>query len=252
MDEHANESLRTRVRRQVLELVNRMDLEHGTRLLSENQLAAKFQVSRSTIRAVLTELDTEGKVIRRHGSGTYVNPQALNVETTLYPSVNMYDLIRKNGYKPSIRILNTKKALAGERGKMLNLLSFEPVIENYSVYCADGVTCMYCVDCMDAGLISKENWENLKTADTSIYESIRRLAGISIEWDIIRVRSSDNVKIPELNECFSIPDGKIKSVVHLEISNFTRENHPVLLGNIYIDTEKIELNIVRDLGGRKR
>ena len=44
--------LRERVRAQLLELISEMDLTVNTRLLSEGQLAAKFQVSRSTIRTV--------------------------------------------------------------------------------------------------------------------------------------------------------------------------------------------------------
>lgn len=77
--------LRERVRAQLLELISEMDLTVNTRLLSEGQLAAKFQVSRSTIRTVLSDLEVEGKVIRRQGSGTYVNSQAIQVNTTLYP-----------------------------------------------------------------------------------------------------------------------------------------------------------------------
>lgn len=59
--------LRERVRAQLLELISEMDLTVNTRLLSEGQLAAKFQVSRSTIRTVLSDLEVEGKVIRRQG-----------------------------------------------------------------------------------------------------------------------------------------------------------------------------------------
>ena len=55
--------LRERVRAQLLELISEMDLTVNTRLLSEGQLAAKFQVSRSTIRTVLSDLEVEGKVI---------------------------------------------------------------------------------------------------------------------------------------------------------------------------------------------
>lgn len=60
--------LRERVRAQLLELISEMDLTVNTRLLSEGQLAAKFQVSRSTIRTVLSDLEVEGKVIRRQGT----------------------------------------------------------------------------------------------------------------------------------------------------------------------------------------
>ena len=80
--------LRERVRAQLLELISEMDLTVNTRLLSEGQLAAKFQVSRSTIRTVLSDLEVEGKVIRRQGSGTYVNSQAIQVNTTQYPRID--------------------------------------------------------------------------------------------------------------------------------------------------------------------
>lgn len=53
--------LRERVRAQLLELISEMDLTVNTRLLSEGQLAAKFQVSRSTIRTVLSDLEVEGQ-----------------------------------------------------------------------------------------------------------------------------------------------------------------------------------------------
>ena len=51
--------LRERVRAQLLELISEMDLTVNTRLLSEGQLAAKFQVSRSTIRTS----DSSGKAV---------------------------------------------------------------------------------------------------------------------------------------------------------------------------------------------
>lgn len=90
-------SLRERVREQFLELIGHMDFGYSTRLLSENQLATKFQVSCSTIRAVLSELELVGKVICRRGSGTYVNPTALHVETRLYPQPEDFVLPRYAG-----------------------------------------------------------------------------------------------------------------------------------------------------------
>ena len=240
-------NLRARVRAQVLELIGRMDFEFSTRLLSENQLAAKFQVSRSTIRAVLTELEVEGKVIRRHGSGTYVNPPALGVETTIYPRVNMHDLIVKNGFEPFLKILEVREVPAGDRGPKLNIFPFDRVFEVHSTYLADGKPCMYCVDCTDTRTFSTMDWHEYQKVQGSIYDYIRKTAGIDITWDIISIRASDSDQVPALRECFSLPQGAVKSVDHLEITNFDNTNRPVLLGNIYVDTDLIHLNIVRDL-----
>ncbi|SFQ03125.1 GntR family transcriptional regulator [Oscillibacter sp. PC13] len=241
------QSLQERVRQQIMELIHRMDFEYSTRLLSENQLAAKFQVSRSTIRAVLMELETEGKIIRRHGSGTYVNPPALDVETTIYPRVNMYDLIRKNGYEPSLKILSVRDGPAGERAQKLNLFPFDWITEIHSIYQADGHPCMYCIDCVDAKRFTDMDWKKHEDYPGSIYDFIRQSVGVDITWDIINIQAAHSGQIPALQECFSVPKGENKPVVRLEITNFDNRNQPSLLGNIYIDTDLIRLNIVRDL-----
>ncbi|MEG2176169.1 MAG: GntR family transcriptional regulator [Oscillibacter sp.] len=240
-------NLRGRVRQQLLELIGRMDFEYSTRLLSENQLAAKFQVSRSTIRAVLAALESEGKIIRRHGSGTYVNPPALGVETTLYPRVNMYDLILKNGYRPTMDVLFQQDLPAEDRGHKLNLFPFDRVTEVHSIYRGDGKPCMYCIDTVDARRFSGVDWKEHEKMPGSIYDYIRMAAHVDITWDIINIRAADSDQLPVLRECFSVPEGTVKSVVLLEITNFDSANQPALLGNIYIDTDLIRLNIVRDL-----
>lgn len=245
--EQNGQSLRDRVRQQILELIRHMDFEYSTRLLSENHLAAKFQVSRSTIRAVLAELETEGKIIRRHGSGTYVNPQALDVMSTIYPSVNVYDMIRKNGYVPSQNVLSFQDVPADQYGTALNLPPFHRITEVHTVYSADGRPCMYCIDRVDASRFLNTNWKLIEQFQGSIYDFIRREANVDIAWDIINIRASDTDQLPVLRSCFSVPAGQVKPVVRLEITNFDSQNQPALLGNIYVDTDLIRLNIVRDL-----
>lgn len=51
----------------------------GGRLLSEDELAAEFEVSRATIRQAVGELVMEGLVVRRQGRGTYVEARDRNV-----------------------------------------------------------------------------------------------------------------------------------------------------------------------------
>jgi GntR family transcriptional regulator len=51
----------------------------GGKLLSEDELAAEFEVSRATIRQAVGELVMEGRVVRRQGRGTYVEARDPNV-----------------------------------------------------------------------------------------------------------------------------------------------------------------------------
>ena len=45
----------------------------GDKLTSENTLAEEFNISRQTVRQAIGTLETEGILVRRRGSGTYIN-----------------------------------------------------------------------------------------------------------------------------------------------------------------------------------
>src|SRR5574342_793022 len=47
-------------------------LKRGEKLLSEQELASRFGVSRMTVRQSIAELIDEGLLYRRHGVGTFV------------------------------------------------------------------------------------------------------------------------------------------------------------------------------------
>ena len=51
----------------------------GGRLLSEDELAAEFEVSRATIRQAIGQLVMERRVVRRQGRGTYVEERDSSV-----------------------------------------------------------------------------------------------------------------------------------------------------------------------------
>ena len=53
-------------------LIESGELHRGDRLYSEHALCMKFQVSRQTARQALKELEAEGLIERRRGSGTYI------------------------------------------------------------------------------------------------------------------------------------------------------------------------------------
>lgn len=246
--ETPEQDLHSEVRQALLDLIGRMNLSVSTRMLSEKQLAAKLQVSRATIRTVLADLEAEGKIIRRQGSGTYVNPQALHVKGTLYPLVNFLELIEQNGYASGVKILSVRDLPAGNRAAKMDLLPQTPITEITSIYTADGRPCMYCVDCVESERLRRLDWYEREQYDGSIYEFMQQEADVRIENDIINIRASHSGLVPELARVFSVPSGEIKPVVKLEMVNFDKNNHIALLGNIYVDCDLIQLNIVRPIG----
>jgi len=68
-------------RAQVLDLIERLGV--GTAIPSERQLSADLGVSRLTLRAALDDLAREGYLVRRRGSGTYVQQPKISQELTI-------------------------------------------------------------------------------------------------------------------------------------------------------------------------
>lgn len=57
----------------LIEMIESQELKAGDRISSENELAARFEISRSTVRQAVGELVSEGFIIKKQGQGTFVN-----------------------------------------------------------------------------------------------------------------------------------------------------------------------------------
>lgn len=74
----------------------------GAVLPSERELAERFGVARMTLRQAVSELVLEGKLQRRHGSGTYVMPPKLVQPLSL---VSLSEGIRRQGATPGRKLV---------------------------------------------------------------------------------------------------------------------------------------------------
>src|SRR5690554_1844772 len=82
---------RRAVRRELLAMLD--ELEVGDALPSERRLAEELGVSRPTLRAAIDRLVAEGRLERRHGSGTYVAEPRIAVPLTMTSFTE--DMIRR-------------------------------------------------------------------------------------------------------------------------------------------------------------
>lgn len=72
---------------QLHRLIERGKLKAGDRLPSERELAEIFRVSRTSVREAIKTLETEGFVITRPGSGTFI--AAVDVEALIQPLASL-------------------------------------------------------------------------------------------------------------------------------------------------------------------
>lgn len=86
-------------------LAQRLAAEGVSRLPAEDQLAQETGFSRPTVRSALLALQKEGKVLRQHGVGTFVNRHALGIRANLADDQSFLSVIEEAGYEPYLDIV---------------------------------------------------------------------------------------------------------------------------------------------------
>jgi GntR family transcriptional regulator len=99
----------------------------GGRLPSEPELVREYGVSRITVRQALDEMEAEGRVVRRHGKGTYVVEPP--IEQELVRLTDFVEDMQQAGLNPSSRVLAFEHKPAGPAiAKALNVLNGTEVV----------------------------------------------------------------------------------------------------------------------------
>ena len=89
----------------IREKINSNEYVFGLALPSERELAKSFDVSRSLVRSAIEQLCAEGILKKYHGKGTYIMLKDIDDSSKHFKG--MSELLKKAGYDPSSKILNT-------------------------------------------------------------------------------------------------------------------------------------------------
>lgn len=109
----------------------------GDRLPSEPELIREYGVSRITVRQALDELEAEGRVVRRHGKGTYVAEP--RIEQELVRLTDFVEDMQQAGLHPSSRVLAFEHEPARPAiANALNIMSGTEVVRVDRLRLAEG------------------------------------------------------------------------------------------------------------------
>jgi GntR family transcriptional regulator len=160
-------------RAQVMDLIERLGV--GTAIPSERQLSADLGVSRLTLRAALDDLAREGYLVRRRGSGTYVQQPKISQHLTM---TSFSEDMRRRGMAPSSKTLSLTRQLAGARlGRFLNVSPGEEIVVVKRLRLADGVSMAIETLHVPASVVPAVEPTDL---EGSFYELLRTRYGIEI------------------------------------------------------------------------
>jgi GntR family transcriptional regulator len=155
-------------------------LSAGDRLPSEPRLAEELGVSRVSTRTALAQLESEGLISRRRGSGTYVNSVRPLVRS-LHQNLGAEQLISSTGHVPGVSEMSWRQSGADEEvAQRLDLKVGEPVIHLYRVRTSDGTPVTVEHDFFPASLLPDQSF-NL---GSSLYSFLSTVCGIEISFGI--------------------------------------------------------------------
>lgn len=158
----------------------------GDRLPSEPTLAEQVGVSRVSIRSALAQLESEGLVSRRHGSGTYVNSVRPLVRS-LHHNVGSDQLISSRGHVPGIAQMTWRETVADDEvASRLGMEAGTPVIELFRVRTSDGEPVTIEQDWFPMSLLPPEP-VNL---GSSLYAFLSSVCGVEITFGIATLEPS--------------------------------------------------------------
>lgn len=122
------------IRDEILDLVS--ELTVGDALPPERVLAPQLAVSRMTLRRAVEELVREGRLVRRHGAGTFVAGPKIDQGLAV---TSFSEDMRRRGAVPSSETLEVGQVFAGAHlGRRLEISPGDQVVRVVRLRLADG------------------------------------------------------------------------------------------------------------------
>ena len=209
----------------------------GDKLPNEDDLAARFDVSRATIREAVRGLVDSGYLSRVHGSGTFVTgiPRG---EHALETSLSYTKMITAAGAEPGIKILGVKVVEPEEA--VANRLSMQieaEVLRVERVRTADGRPVVYSVDQIPWELISDTD---IHAIDPSLHTV---LANHGYEVRSATARLAPVVASARLARMLDVPRGT--PLQHFDQTDFDGSGRAVMVSWEWHTSDVFELRVNR-------
>jgi GntR family transcriptional regulator len=150
-------------------------LAPGSRLETEQELMARYEVSRATVRQALAGLVNDGLVEIRRGLGTYVRRAAMEHRLGGFYSYSRE--IERHGMRPGTRVRSVRVEQAGQRvAAVLELDAGDPVVALSRVRLADDEAIV-----TETSYLPAERFGGLERLDfgrRSLYETLTTEFGV--------------------------------------------------------------------------
>lgn len=236
-------NLSSSVKHYLYNYIQNADLNGNKKLPPENVISQKLGVSRVTVRRALDELEKEGMVLRIHGRGTFINPEAASIQVNLMPGEEFSSLIKKCGYTPTVEVQSIQRGRPDdETAKVLQMDSQDEIYTIEKLFFADGHPAIVSMDRFPAAFVEGElTVEEMSRKST--FAVLKERAGCVIVRDKIQIETLGRKTAAE-----QVPSGarmECESILVFRGINYSQDNEPVIYDTEYYDTRYIPFSLMR-------
>lgn len=201
---------------------------HCQYLPRENTLANTMGISRTQLRDILSVLECEGFISRRHGVGSIINRHVLNVKTRLDMEQDFLSMIHSGGHTPAVSFARSGEATASAaEAARLGLTEGDRLVRFSKLYTADKKPAIYCEDLIGASCVKEPYTE--KDLKEPVFTFLQKFCSINCYMDLAELHS--RTADARLAEILNIPQGT--SLLYIREVDYDIEGKPVLLSQQY-------------------
>ena len=198
------------------------------RLPRESVLAERLGISRTQLRDILSSIEREGFITRRHGVGTIINRHVFEAHTRMDIEVEFLDMIRQNGYRADVTFVRVSEDLANEKiASRLHIAEGSPILRITRLCTADELPAIYCEDVIEKALAKGEY--TIEDFKQPIFHFLQEFCSIVPYMDLTDVRPV--VADERLAEIFQVSVGS--PLLNMDEVDYDIDGRPVLCSNEY-------------------
>ena len=211
--------------------------EVGDQLPNEDEIAARFAVSRATVREAVRSLVEAGYLVRRHGTGTFVTATSRH-RHTLNANLSYTAMIRQAGLKPGRRLLRKLvRPASAEEAAPLGIGPGEPLALIERIRTGDDKPVVYSIDRIPVSVLGDAV---AAVGDGSLYELLEDL-GSPVRSAFASLRPV--VAGTHLSRLLAVRVGS--PLQHIEQVDFDEVGNPVMASSEWHVPDVFELCVSR-------
>jgi GntR family transcriptional regulator len=220
-----------------LEEITSSQLQPGTKLPTEGQLAKRFNVSRATVRDAVRALIEAGYVTRRRGSGSYV-AERRRMPHGLDSTLSYLAMIESAGVRAGMHVLEAAFEECSNNDAPLQLSPGDTVLAVERVRTADDRPVIYSRDRIPAQLLRTDL--ELRNLDPSLF-ALLSSSGHAADHATATLRAVASTS--HTAKVLGIRRGK--PLLYIEEIDYDRDGTPVMLSREWHVSEAFDIRINR-------